>query len=434
MGTCNWTRGRAIGRGSTATVSLATAHRSGEIFAVKSAELSHSQSLQHEEKILSQLNHPRIVSGAGCDTTTENGREFFNLFMEFVPGGSLSDSIWEGGRLEEPEIQSYTRDIVEGVAYLHSKNLVHCDIKGRNVLIGSDGAKIADMGCAREVDVAGGAVSGTPLFMAPEAARGEEQGFAADVWAVGCTVIEMATGSPPWPETKDPVSALFRIAYSVDVPEFPSWLSDQAKDFLSKCLRRNPDERWTADQLLNHPFVDGRCSLTKAVVVSVPTNSPKSTLDFEFWDSLGESGTDRELTQFEYAANSPAERIRRLAGGDSSPRRPNWTWEENWVTVSGSEECQIAAGEEMSGPDSNCGGDSDHQGLDCSTSSSDLVNDCCFQEGNSTGFVIKGRDYSTNLVNDIWHDEGIFVCSGDSFLCWKGFVNVVKFNVTIRQY
>lgn len=435
MGACQWTRGSAIGRGSTATVSIATAHSSGEIFAVKSAELAHSQSLQREERILSQLNHARIVSGAGAGVTTENGREFFNLYMEFVAGGSLSDAIRRaGGRLEEAEIQSYAREILEGVAYLHSKRLVHCDIKGRNVLVGSEGAKIADLGCARMVDAAGGAVSGTPLFMAPEAARGEEQGFASDVWAVGCTVIEMATGSPPWPEMNDPVSALYRIAYSVDVPEFPTWLSDQGKDFLGNCLRRNPDDRWTADQLLKHPFVDETVSVKKTAVGSVPKISPKSTLDLGFWDSLGEAGSDRELTRFDFSTNSPAERMRQLAVAGNST--PNWTWEENWVTVRGSEECQIPAGEEMGGVDSS-DGDSDDQGEDSCSSlvinggdcSSDLVNDSWFDEGISSSFVIKEPGCSSDLANDACYDEEIFGRSADSFhCCWGGFVNVCKCN------
>ncbi|XP_028117203.1 mitogen-activated protein kinase kinase kinase 17-like [Camellia sinensis] len=99
--------------------------------------------------------------------------------------------------------------------------------------------EIADLGCARLAKHGGNTVfSGTSVFMAPEVVSGEEQGFPADSWALGCTVIEMATGSPPWPEVNDPVSALYRIGFSGDVPEFPRWFSKPAKDFLSKCLKR----------------------------------------------------------------------------------------------------------------------------------------------------------------------------------------------------
>ncbi|KAF8409593.1 hypothetical protein HHK36_005671 [Tetracentron sinense] len=337
----DWTRGQIIGRGSSAAVSLATACGSGEVFAVKSIELSRSEFLQREQRILSLINCPQIVEYMGCDITTENGKPIYNIFMEYVAGGTLSDAIQKhGGRLDESMIRSYTRAILQGLEYLHSNGLVHCDMKGCNVLIAQDGAKIADLGCARWVDEVSGTgtsmaipIAGTPVFMAPEVARGEEQGCPADVWALGCTVIEMATGRNPWPEVADPVSALYRIAFSGDVPEFPSYLSEQAKEFLGNCLRRDPKERWTVNQLLRHPFLDEPNSDLKQIQEST-SNSPTSILDQDFWDSLEESETPGNLTHTS-SSNSSAERIRRLNGGNlpSSPRQPNWTWNENWVTI-----------------------------------------------------------------------------------------------------
>lgn len=101
--------------------------------------------------------------------------------------------------------------------------------------MGEDGAKIADLGCAKLVPEFSKngvpEISGTPAFMAPEVARGEEQGFPADVWAVGCIIIEMATGNNPWKELNDAVSALYKIGFSGEVPENPSWLSESGKDF-----------------------------------------------------------------------------------------------------------------------------------------------------------------------------------------------------------
>ncbi|XP_077227090.1 mitogen-activated protein kinase kinase kinase 18-like [Tasmannia lanceolata] len=356
MDTCDWIRGPIIGRGSSATVSLAS--RTGELFAVKSAELARSDFLQREQRILSLLSCPHIVSYKGYDITTDKGKIFYNLFMEYVPGGTISEAInRQGGRLEESMIRSHTREILQGLSYLHSKSLVHCDIKGRNVLIGSDGcAKIADLGCARWVDVSGATnpISGTPLFMAPEVARGEEQGFPADVWALGCTMIEMATGRPPWPEISDPVSALYRIGYSDHVPDFPNWVSYEANDFLSKCLRRNAEERWTVDELLKHPFVDELGSSSKRIIDPVfVSNSPTSILDRGFWDSLENGQTHWDRTHMGSSSNGPlAERIRQLSGGISPSVRPDWTGEENWITVRRSEEGedgQFLAGEAMDG-------------------------------------------------------------------------------------
>ncbi|CAL9115325.1 unnamed protein product [Musa acuminata var. zebrina] len=322
-----WRRGRIVGRGASATVSVAASLSSGEIFAVKSAELSSSEDLQREQRILSSLDSPYVVSYFGFEVGL-----CYDLFMEYAPGGSMSDEIKKrGGRLDELNIRSYTCDLLRGLAYLHSNGVVHCDLKSQNVLICSVGrAKIADFGCARRADEedkdGGGRVQprGTPMFMAPEVARGEEQSASADVWALGCTVIEMATGQPPWPHASDPVSALHRIAFSAAVPEFPCWLSEDGNDFLSRCLRRDPRERWSAEQLLRHPFV--------ASWTSNPLDyrwvSPKSTLDQEFWSALSEEEEEEDEESLEQPAEDASERMQSLLG-----ITPNWTWGEDWVTV-----------------------------------------------------------------------------------------------------
>lgn len=342
-----WKRGPTLGRGSTATVSLATANPSGELFAVKSTELSRSLFLQKEKHFLSQLSCPRIVKYIGFDVSYEDDRPMYNLCMEYVPGGTLYDAIQRrGGCLDEPMIRSYTKQILQGLEYLHANGLVHCDIKSQNILMGKDGSKIADLGCAKLVGevAATSALSGTPMFMAPEVARGEEQGFPADIWALGCTVIEMATGSTPWPDMKDPVSALYRIGFSGDVPEIPRWLSEKGKDFLSKCLRRDPRERWTAKEFLDqHPFLAEVDSDYSVEIKEFTTSSPNSVLEQGFWDSLEVLKCPRNLTHEGISSDSPAERIKRLIGETD----PNWTYDEDWVTVrsNATEEIEKFSGE-----------------------------------------------------------------------------------------
>ncbi|KAF9672094.1 hypothetical protein SADUNF_Sadunf11G0005000 [Salix dunnii] len=336
----DWTRGQAIGHGSSATVSMAKANRSGQVFAVKSAELLKSESLQKEQSILSSLDCPQIVVYKGCDITNENGKLFYNLFLEYISGGTLIDAIREGGGcLDEAMIRLYARTILLGLEYLHCNGIVHCDIKGHNILVTGDGAKIADLGCAKRVDEASGTtpIAGTPLYMSPEVARGEHQGFPADIWAFGCTVVEMATGQAPWVNVSDPVSALYQIGFSGNMPEIPSFMSQQAKDFLSKCLKRDPEERWSASELLKHYFITDQEPdfVLKEIISRSNVNTPTCVLDQVLWDSIEELETTWDSTH-KSSLVSPIERIKQLTEGNGEV--PIWSWDDTWVTVRSNEQ------------------------------------------------------------------------------------------------
>lgn len=318
-----WTRGCTIGQGSSATVSVATLRSSGDIVAVKSADFYRSETLQREQKILSTLTTPYIVSYQGFDVTTENnGKLLYNLFMEFSPEGTLTDEIRrQGGRLSEELIMHFTHHILLGLEYLHSRGLTHCDIKGRNILI--DGvAKIADFGSARWDGEEAEGIRGTPPYMAPEVARGQEQGSPADVWALGCTIIEMATGHPPWVFCGDPVQLLYRIGFCGELPELPSFLSVKATDFLTKCLRREAEERWTASQLLNHPFLTESTPIEDSKLFNF---SPTSILDPRLWSETDQ----RSLVGTESSSDSAVSRIGRLRCFVAA----EWSWDQKWVTV-----------------------------------------------------------------------------------------------------
>ncbi|KAL6646889.1 hypothetical protein ACP70R_015583 [Stipagrostis hirtigluma subsp. patula] len=330
-----WQRGPVIGRGASATVSIAIDRRTGDVFAVKSVEIASAGILRREQSVLSALSSPYVVSCLGSDVSVAadgSGGMSFDLFLEYAPGGSLADEIKRrGGRCQEAVIRSRAADVLRGLAYVHGAGVAHCDVKGRNVLLGADGrAMLADFGCARwtaEEGNAGGvaAIRGTPVFMAPEAARGEAQGAAADIWALGCTVIEMATGGAPWPQRfADPVAALHHVAHAGEVPETPAWLSDEGKDFLARCLVRDPAERWTAEQLLLHPFVASSTPAAAKAAAMEQRVSPKSILDLGFWED-SDSTTDSDAT----AALTPADRVGSLAAG-----APDWSWsDELWITV-----------------------------------------------------------------------------------------------------
>ncbi|CAA7402069.1 unnamed protein product [Spirodela intermedia] len=365
MAASGWLRGPAIGQGSTATVYLATtttssssaAGRTQQTFALKSTELSRSTSLQREHAMLSSLSNPHLVASLGATITSEpGGRIFFNLAMEYVPGGDLSEEIKRSGPLDEPAVRGYTRGILSGLAYLHSAGIAHCDVKGENILLlGSGGdatVKIADLGCARWVDGGDEAISGTPLYMPPEVARGEQQGAAADIWALGCTVVEMMTGKRAWPNVTDPVAAMHRIAFSGDVPEFPPNVSGEAVDFLGRCLRREPEERWSAEELLRHPFVNCEGQFAAGGSSGPETKaSPRSALDWGFWvaeeeEPEVEEGLPANPHAEDFSSDSMAERLRRLTscGVPLSPAPDFLPWEESsWMTVRSAVEVVVGA-------------------------------------------------------------------------------------------
>uniref|UniRef100_A0A803QC06 Protein kinase domain-containing protein n=1 Tax=Cannabis sativa TaxID=3483 RepID=A0A803QC06_CANSA len=359
-----WKRGHPIGRGATSTVYLATDNDSGELLAVKSTDLSSCLVfLRKEKSFLSKLSSSYIVKYLDYFVTTNdqnNCSRTHNLCMEYMTGGTLSDEIRRrGGRLDESLIKLYTYQILQGLDYLHGKGLAHCDIKSQNILVGEEGVKIADLGCAklvRRVDWiededlyewdAASKISGTPAFMAPEVARGEQQGVEADVWALGCTIIEMATGGGPWPELNDPASALYHIGYRNCLPELPSWLSEEGKDFLSMCLKRDSKERWTAKELVGHRFV--QVLESHLGQYEAQKTSPSGVLDRDLWDLLelsesNNSSSSNEEVQLDvsFLSSAAKERIKVLIGsGDTFsclPCTPDWGWSsddnDDWFTV-----------------------------------------------------------------------------------------------------
>ncbi|KAG0500884.1 hypothetical protein HPP92_000956 [Vanilla planifolia] len=273
MDTRRWVRGGCVGKGSFGMVSLALDRANGGIFAVKSVCLNSAPphaiaALENEIRLLSSLDSPHVIAYLGEDVTEEpsRGGRCRNLHLEYLPHGTLADAA-AARKLGEHEIRDYARSIALALQYLHfTAGVVHGDIKGRNVLLRSAPgmARLSDFGSARRLSDVSAEVrgSGTPLWMAPEVARGEAMTRASDVWSLGCTVIEMADRvRRPWGElgSRSNASAqMYQIGFGKDVPKFPVGLSWAARDFLDKCLKRDPTERWSCEQLLQHSFLSTR--------------------------------------------------------------------------------------------------------------------------------------------------------------------------------
>ncbi|XP_077926838.1 mitogen-activated protein kinase kinase kinase 19 isoform X5 [Halichoerus grypus] len=211
--------------------------------------------------LLKALKHVNIVAYLG--TCLEEN--IVNIFMEFVPGGSISSIINRFGPLPEMVFCKYTRQILQGVAYLHENCVVHRDIKGNNVMLMPTGIiKLIDFGCAKRLAWAGlngthsdmlKSMHGTPYWMAPEVINESGYGRKSDIWSIGCTVFEMATGKPPL-ASMDRMAAMFYIgAHRGLMPPLPGHFSENAADFVRVCLTRDQHERPSAAQLLKHSFL-----------------------------------------------------------------------------------------------------------------------------------------------------------------------------------
>jgi serine/threonine protein kinase len=178
----------------------------GAIIAVKQIEMEESDpnrarkaydSVREEVRILRELDHMNTVQFMG--TMLEGS--VVNIFMELIPGGTIETLLKTYGPFEEELFKNFTTQIMEGINYIHSKNVVHRDIKGKNVMLMGNGViKLIDFGCAKRLKKNQSSNSikqllkslkGTPYWMSPEVIREVGHGSKADIWSTGCTIFEM---------------------------------------------------------------------------------------------------------------------------------------------------------------------------------------------------------------------------------------------------
>ena len=262
-----WSCGELIGAGAFGRVYMGMNLESGELMAVKQVSMSecevsrredHVRALENEVAVLRRLRHVNIVRYLGTERTDDT----LNIFLEYVPGGSIHSLLVKFGSFGESVVRRYTRQILNGLHFLHKNQIVHRDIKGANILVDNTGVvKLADFGASKQIanlvtlDDNIKSIKGTPFWMAPEVIRQTGHGRQADVWSVGCTVIEMATGKAPWSQFTNQVSVMFHIASSKAPPPIPEHLSEDGKAFLRACLQRNPRDRATSTMLLEYAWM-----------------------------------------------------------------------------------------------------------------------------------------------------------------------------------
>jgi len=262
----SWQRGVKIGQGNFGKVYTAINNETGDIMAMKEIPLQPNdhrtlKSVSDELKIFESIHHPHLVKHFGI----EIHREEMLIFMEYCPEGTLETlvSSTEFG-LEEVLGRRYTRQLTQAICCLHENGVVHRDIKTANIFLTEEmkTIKLGDFGCAVKIKAATtmpGELQGfvgTQAYMAPEVFTrnmSEGHGRAADIWSLGCVVLEMIQGERPWAN----IHSNYQIMYKVGMgqsPEVPDELSEEGKNFLEYCFVHSPEERATAQDLLSHNF------------------------------------------------------------------------------------------------------------------------------------------------------------------------------------
>lgn len=290
-----WKKGELLGQGAFGKVFAAIDLRTGRWLAVKQVRVPRRNgpegdvdpkvlALQKEIAVLEDLDHPNIIQYLGTQRTKRGTR--LNIFLEHASEGSIQQTLRKFGPLSESVIRRYCRQLLDGLHYLHSRGVIHRDIKASNVLIDKGQVKLADFGCSKKVYFDGNAsenqhsMIGTTIYMAPEVMRSEpgsgpeddrgSEGYGrkADIWSLGMMTLEMAHGKPPY---ANPGVAIYKVCLTDELPPVPDTMSATGVDFINRALTRDPHQRPDASELRKHAFCDDSVEDPRMLTTRHPT-------------------------------------------------------------------------------------------------------------------------------------------------------------------
>lgn len=248
--------GRPLGKGKFGNVYLAREKKSKFIIALKVMFKSQLQShnvehqLQREIEIQSHLRHPHILRLYGY--FHDEARVY--LILEYAPKGELYQHLTKEKMFDDKQSASYIYQVCDALKYCHSKKVIHRDIKPENILISANGMlKIADFGWSVHAPSSRRAtMCGTMDYLPPEMLENSVYDEKVDLWAIGILIYEFLVGRPPFEANS--TSATYERIRRVDL-RFPAHVSDDAKDLISRLLRKDPKQRPTIEEVMVHPWV-----------------------------------------------------------------------------------------------------------------------------------------------------------------------------------
>ncbi|KAK8244262.1 hypothetical protein HDK90DRAFT_516974 [Phyllosticta capitalensis] len=287
--------GDCLGKGAFGSVYRALNWNNGETVAIKQVKLTDLPKnelsvIMTEIDLLKKLNHANIVKYHGF----VKDQQSLYIILEYCENGSLHTICKNFGKFPENLVAIYMSQVLSGLLYLHEQGVIHRDIKGANILTTKEGlVKLADFGVAtKTADLSESSVVGTPYWMAPEVIELAGPTTASDIWSLGCTVIELLEGKPPYHQLQ-PMPALFRIVND-DHPPLPEAASPAVRDFLMQCFQKDPNLRVSARKLLKHPWIVN-ARRVDSVVETRPTKYDEAVKSVQEWNEALKSPTHDTL-------------------------------------------------------------------------------------------------------------------------------------------
>jgi serine/threonine-protein kinase 24/25/MST4 len=331
-----------IGKGGFGVVYRGLDRVTKKPVAIKEIDLESTDNLddlQREIGILSQCHLDQITRYHGCFV---KGYKLW-IVMEYLDGGSCSDLL-RPGPLKEKYIAILLRELLLALSYLHEKGRIHRDIKAANILLNTKGnVKIADFGVSTQLSSnlsRRHTFVGSPYWMSPEVILEEDYDFKADIWSLGITAIELATGKPPLSEIP-PMKVLFQIPENHPPQLAGNQWSTDFKEFISMCLQKNPKERPSARRLLKSRFISyaGRNSALRELVKrkqvwDLQNEEPKREVKY-YVSTVGSDEDKENCISFDFKDSvvdksvDPSADLSEVVITNTSPLRYGFSLDEN---------------------------------------------------------------------------------------------------------